>query len=132
MIPRSLAPLVALAAGFLASPAPSADPPGSTIAVELSNFAFAPATIELVHGRAYALQLTNTGSGGHNFAAPRFFAAAAVDPADRRSIRKGGIEVGKGATVTVRFTAPAAGHYDVRCTHFLHSTFGMKGEIVVS
>lgn len=132
MLPRFAVPLVALAASLLAAPASPADAPPATVAIELSNFAFGPATIDLVHGRPYVLQLTNTGSGGHNFAAPRFFVAAAVDPADMRLVRKGVIEVPKGATVTVRLVAPPAGRYAVRCTHFLHSSFGMTGEIVVS
>jgi plastocyanin len=34
--------------------------------------------------------------------------------------------------VTIRLTAPAAGRYKVNCSHFMHSTFGMIGEIIVA
>ena len=86
----------------------------------------------MVHGRDYALTLSNRASGGHNFAAPAFFAAASVDPADRARISAGTVEVPAGQSVTIHLTAPAAGRYKVRCTHTLHTMFGMKGAIVVS
>lgn len=102
------------------------------VTVTLSNFDFTPSTIALVHGRAYALTLTNTAGGGHNFAAPAFFAAAKIDPADRARVANGTVEVAGGQSVTIHLTVPAAGRYKVRCTHTLHTMFGMKGAIVVS
>ncbi len=106
--------------------------PTETIAVALTNFDFTPATIQMVHGRDYALTLSNRASGGHNFAAPTFFAAATVAPADRARIVDGTIEVPAGQSVTIHFVAPAAGRYKVRCTHTFHTMFGMKGAIVVT
>jgi uncharacterized cupredoxin-like copper-binding protein len=102
------------------------------VPIALSSFAFTPSTITLVHGQPYVLELTNTSSGGHNFAAPAFFAAARIAPTDRAKIGKKGVEVNSGETVAIHLTAPAAGRYKLRCTHFLHSSFGMNGEIVVS
>jgi uncharacterized cupredoxin-like copper-binding protein len=116
---------------LVASPVGPA-PPYETIAVTLSNFDFTPSTIAVVHGRGYALTLSNRASGGHNFAAPAFFAAATVDPADRARIIDGTVEVPVGQTVTIHFVAPAAGRYKVRCTHTFHTMFGMKGAIVVA
>jgi len=101
------------------------------VEVSLANFRFAPATIPLVHGRAYLLHLVNRAGGGHNFAAKSFFAAAAVASADRGKIAGGKVELDGGASADIRFVAPAPGTYAIRCTHFLHAGFGMKGAFVV-
>lgn len=98
-----------------------------TVEVRLSSFDFSPETIRLRAGRPVRLHLVNTGSGGHNFSAPQFFAAAreVSGPVDR-----GTVEVGSRQAVDVRLI-PARGSYRLRCTHTLHSTFGMHGEIIV-
>ena len=101
------------------------------VAIELSSFKFTPSTITLEHGRRYVLHLSNKARGGHNFVAKTFFAAADVAPADRARLSKGGISLDGGDQADIHFTAPAPGRYDVRCTHFMHQTFGMKGEIIV-
>lgn len=125
--------------GFLAAAlalggagASGGQPSDQTIAVELASFDFSPSTISMVHGRAYLLRLTNVSDGGHDFAAPEFFAAARIAPEDARAIDHGRIEIAGGQTVSIRLSAPAPGTYRVKCTHFLHSTFGMKGRIVVT
>ena len=99
------------------------------VEVQLSSFDFTPAEIHLHAGQPVVLRLTNTGSGGHNFAAPQFFAAAAVAEG-QNAIRDGTIEVGSNQSVSVRLT-PARGTYRLRCTHTMHTMFGMKGSIVV-
>ena len=101
------------------------------IEVRLSNFKFTPDTIRLRHGEAYRLHLVNEASGGHNFDAAQFFAAAQVSPSDRGKISKGVIELKKGETADIRLVAPAPGTYKLHCSHFMHSTFGMTGQIVV-
>jgi len=98
--------------------------------VELSNFDFTPKDIRLHAGQATTLVLTNTASGGHNFAAREFFAAARVDPADAALVKDGEVDVPSKSTVTVHLV-PAAGTYKLTCTHAMHSMFGMKGTIVV-
>jgi uncharacterized cupredoxin-like copper-binding protein len=98
--------------------------------VALSNFDFTPREIRLRAGQPYELVLTNTSSGGHDFAAPEFFAAAQVMPADAESIADGQVEVAPGSTQTVRLV-PAAGEYDLVCTHTGHALLGMHGKIVV-
>jgi uncharacterized cupredoxin-like copper-binding protein len=97
----------------------------------LSDFAFTPQNVRLHHGQAYQLRLMNRGSGGHNLAAPEFFAAAQVSPADAAAIAGGRIEVGKGESRTLRLVPVAAGRYNMSCTHFLHAGFGMTGSITV-
>ena len=49
------------------------------VEVQLSSFDFTPSEIRLRAGQAVVLRLTNTSSGGHNFAAPQFFGAAHVE-----------------------------------------------------
>jgi plastocyanin len=98
-----------------------------TLEVKLSSFDFTPAVITLRAGQPVVLHLVNTGKGGHNFAAPQFFAAASGVSGP---VRNGAVEVGGHKAVDVRVT-PKRGTYRLRCTHTLHSTFGMKGKIVV-
>ena len=98
-----------------------------TVQVELSSFAFAPATITLRGGEPIVLHLVNTGRGGHNFSAPQFFAAASGVAGP---VRAGAVEVAGHQAVDVRLT-PARGTYRLRCAHTLHAGFGMRGNIVV-
>ncbi len=101
------------------------------IAIQMSNFAYSPNSIELLSGSQYLLHLVNTSSSGHDFSAPEFFAAGTVAPEDRAKVVDGAVEVEGGATVDVRFTATKPGTYKVRCTHFLHTSFGMTGTAVI-
>jgi len=116
-------------AGRSAQPA---DGPGDqALTVELSSFALTPATLTLRQGTHYRLRFVNTSSGGHNFVAKEFFAASTVAADDVSKVHDGSVEVGGGKTVEVRLTPNQAGSYKSRCSHFMHSSFGMKGEIVV-
>lgn len=127
---RFKSPCLALAAlpafAFAQAPAPR------TVPVELANFSFTPETLRLHAGETIDLRLTDTAGGGHDFAAPEFFAAARIDPADAAKVRQGKVEVHGGETVDVRLTVPAAGHYELHCSHPLHAAFGMRGGIDVS
>lgn len=98
--------------------------------VELSSFGFAPRELHLHAGQPYTLVLTNTASGGHDFSAPEFFAAARVQPGDAALIEDGEIEVPARSTRTVHLI-PAAGSYKLTCTHTAHALLGMKGRIIV-
>jgi plastocyanin len=100
------------------------------VEVRLSSFDFAPETIRLRAGQPVVLRLVNTSRGGHNFAASEFFAAAAIAPGQSVAIEDGAIEVGSRQSVSLSLT-PARGTYRLRCTHTLHSTLGMRGEIRV-
>ena len=117
-------PLLAVAP--VAAPA---QPAAQTIEVRLSSFDFTPSQIHLRAGQPVVLRLINSSSGGHNFSAPQFFAAAQV-AAGQNAIRRGVIEVPSRQTVSVQLT-PARGEYRLRCTHTLHTTFGMRGSIHV-
>lgn len=121
---------ILIAGAALALAAPMQAP--ATITVTLANFKYAPEAIALQHGQPYVLRLVNSAGGGHDFVAREFFAAAAVAAEDRAKLKKGGVEVPGGETVEIRLTAPPAGSYTLHCSHFMHSTFGMKGEITVT
>ena len=124
-IPTLLAAPLIMLAGSSAMAQPAA------VAVQMSNFKFAPNTIVLDHGRAYVLHLANAASGGHDFTAVEFFAAANVAAADRRYISEGEVEVPAGGAIDIHLVAPAAGRYKLKCSHSLHKMFGMSGSIVV-
>jgi plastocyanin len=99
--------------------------------VQLSSFAFAPATLHLKAGRPVVLHLVNTASGGHDFSAPRFFAAAQLRPQDRAAVDEGSVELAGHRSVDVALV-PKAGRYALKCTHAFHKLFGMSGQIVVN
>jgi plastocyanin len=112
-----------------ASPAVESNTP-QRVEVILADFSYSPQTVRLRPNEQIVLRLINRGSGRHNFAAPEFFAAAQLEPASVALVRKSKVEVKKGTSVDLTLT-PAAGRYKLKCTHFLHSSFGMKGEIIV-
>ena len=121
-----LIPFTFAAAAALSAQQPAA---GQVVNVQLSSFDFTPSTIHLHAGQPVTLHLANTSSGGHNFSAPQFFAASQIT-SGAGSIHDGTIEVPEGQTVSVQLT-PGRGTFRLRCTHTLHTTFGMRGEIVV-
>ena len=102
------------------------------VRVSLTSYAFTPATITLKAGTAYRLHLTNDSKKGHDFTAAEFFAASTVAPADRAKLEDDSeveVDAGKAADITV--TPNRAGTYPLTCSHFLHTTLGMQGTIVV-
>lgn len=110
----------------LSSPAAAAQQP-RIVEVRLSNFDFTPRRIVLRAGEPVVLHLVNGSGGGHDFSAPRFFAAAR---AVSGPVRDGRIEIPSRRAVDVRLT-PVRGSYRLRCTHRFHSTLGMTGRIEV-
>ena len=123
---RFLAPMV-IGASALAAQAP---PSAAVVTVELSSFDYDPETIRLRADQPVTLRLVNRSSGGHNFAAPAFFAAARILPADAGAVRNGEVEVPARGAVSIRIQ-PARGQYRLRCTHRFHTTLGMRGRILV-
>ncbi|MBV1687974.1 cupredoxin domain-containing protein [Novosphingobium sp. G106] len=100
------------------------------VTVTLSSFNFAPAAIHLRAGQPVVLHLVNEARGGHNFSAPEFFAAATVSEQDKGLIYMGAIELRGGQSKDIALV-PRRGAYKLRCTHTMHTMFGMKGDIVV-
>ena len=124
---RTLLILPIIAAAPIASAA--VQDQARTVEVRLSNFDYSPREIRLSAGEPVVLRLVNASGGGHDFSAPAFFAAARVDAA-AALVRGGKIEVPARQSVSVRLV-PTLGTYRLRCTHTLHSAFGMRGQIVV-
>jgi organic hydroperoxide reductase OsmC/OhrA/plastocyanin len=120
----------AAAAAVLAVPA-VAQPDWShatRVEVKLANFSYTPSMIHLRAGQPVMLHLVNTASGGHDFAAREFFAAASLRNAG--AVDRGRVELGGHESQDI-FLVPHAGRYPLKCTHTFHKTFGMSGEIVV-
>ena len=102
------------------------------IHVSLTSYAFTPATITLKSGTTYRLHLTNDSRKGHNFSAAEFFAASTVAPADRAKLDEDSeLEIDAGKATDITLTPNRAGTYPLTCSHFLHTTLGMKGTIIV-
>jgi plastocyanin len=122
--------LSAVLGPFVAWAQPSKGQSAETITIRLSNFAFAPAQLQLRVGVPVRLHLVNDSSGGHSFSAPALFAASAylsgAPPQD------GTVQIAAGGSVDITLVPRAAGTYKLECTHFLHSLFGMTGTIVVT
>jgi uncharacterized cupredoxin-like copper-binding protein len=117
----------AAAALSLIVPTPaSAQPAVQTIDVQ--SFSFAPTPIHLAAGRPVTLVLVNHAGGGHDFAAPEFFAYSTITAG---AAPGGKIALPPHATRTITLI-PRAGAYKVHCSHFLHSSFGMTDQIVVN
>ena len=121
--------LAGLSGAALAQSAAADDVP--VVQVALTNFAFTPKSLHLKHDMTYRLHFVNNGSSNHNFDSPEFFAAVSVAPQDQAKVNDGKVEVDEGEAVDVTVTPRRPGTYPVRCSHFLHTTFGMTGEAVI-
>src|SRR3954447_25816868 len=129
----------ALAVGLVAMPAPpigvgqsSASVSGAeTVTVRLSNCAYDPDHLRLRANVPVRLRLVNDSSGRHDFSAPAFFAASTYPPGSSAP-PDGDISVGSDETVELAVVPRNPGSYPLRCTHFLHSLFGMHGTIEVT
>ncbi len=121
--------LIASAGWSVALGAAPQTPPREAITVHLSSFAFTPDRLSLRAGTPVRLHLVNDSGKGHDFSAPALFAASAfpngAPPAGGR------IELGGKQSADIVFVPHMPGTYKVRCTHFLHSLFGMTGSVVV-
>jgi uncharacterized cupredoxin-like copper-binding protein len=107
----------------------SAAPGPDKITVKLSNFAFAPDQLHLRANVPVLLRIENDSTGGHNFSAPALFSAS-IFP-DSTPPTNGKVEVGPKSSMEIVLVPRVPGTYRVECTHFLHSLFGMSGNIVV-
>jgi cytochrome c oxidase subunit II len=94
---------ITLAATLLAGDAATADKPVHEIQITASRFAFDPDTIQVNAGEPVRIVIRSN-DGVHGFAIPKL---------------KVDVQVPKGAVpVTVEFTAPPAGRYEIACSEF--------------
>jgi uncharacterized cupredoxin-like copper-binding protein len=129
-ITMALVPIAAVGAAVLHAETPDWSK-AQPVSIELSSFKFTPSTLELQSGRPYRLHLTNSSSGGHDFAAKEFFAASTISQEDQAKAKGGKLGLKSGESADIRLVPGTAGSYALRCTHFMHSTFGMTGTITV-
>lgn len=122
--------ILALLAMGIDTPAQSDWTMAPSVEVTLSSFKYAPRAIHLKADKPVVLRLVNTSSGGHDFTAPEFFAAATVRTQDRGAIEDGSVEVTPRRSVDIALV-PKAGRYPLKCSHSFHKMFGMSGEIIV-
>lgn len=115
----------------IALPVTAAEAPAK-VTVSMANFSYTPADLHLHSGHPVTMHFVNNGSGGHDFTAEEFFATATMDAANRARVggAKGRVALDKGESIDVTLT-PKAGTYKVHCSHFMHSTMGMTGKLVV-
>jgi uncharacterized cupredoxin-like copper-binding protein len=118
--------LAAVAAFALALDGAAAAQPASQT-IDLANFRFSPKPIRLAAGQPVTLTFVNRSGSGHDFTAKAFFAgsriAAGAAPGGKVALRGGETK-----SITL---VPSAGTYEVHCSHFLHTSFGMTDQIVV-
>jgi plastocyanin len=107
--------------------APAAAQP-AVVAIQLSNFHFAPQPIRLAAGRPVTLRFVNESGSGHNFTAPGFFQHARILAGGTPG---GAIDLAPHQSRTISLV-PAAGTYQAHCSHFLHSQMGMTDTIIVN
>jgi len=117
--------LAVFASGAAMAQAPQA------LTVEMSNFKFNPSTLVLTHGRSYVLHFVNSASGGHDFVAKEFFASSTIAPEDRAKVKNGEVELSGGESADIHLVPNGTGTYKSHCSHFMHSSFGMTGKVVV-
>jgi plastocyanin len=101
------------------------------ITVQLSDYKFTPAEIDLDHGQTYVLRLVNSGTKAHDLSAKAFFQTVTLAPGSAAAVQDGAVELAMGESADVSFTTGAPGSYEMHCTHPLHAMLGMKGRIVV-
>src|ERR1700679_2623719 len=87
---QTLAPLAFVS---LLAAGPAFAQSAQEIDVALTSYAFTPSALTLHANTTYRLHLVNSSRKGHNFAAPEFFAASTISPADAGKITSGAIEV---------------------------------------
>lgn len=107
-----------------------------TVTVTLSEFQFAPARLSFQSGVPYRLRLRNAGTRDHVFVSPGFFRAIAAEKlvsADGEIARPylQSIAVPPGAGKELFFVPVKTAVYGMKCTVFLHESFGMEGKITV-
>ena len=107
----------ALAAVLMAKGTAAADRSVHEIQITASRFAFDPATIQVNAGEPVRLVIRSK-DGVHGFSIPKL---------------KIDVQVPKGGDpVTVEFTAPPAGRYEIACSEFCGSGHGQMKAALIS
>ena len=95
----------------------AADQPVHEVQIVASRYTFEPATIEVMAGESVRL-VVRSKDGTHGFAIPKLKIDLHIP--------------GSGDPVTVEFTAPAAGEYEIACSEFCGRGHGQMKAALVS
>ena len=124
----SLSRLAAAAALSILGTSPATAQPAAPVTITVWSYGFAPNPIHLAAGRPVTLVFVNRSGSGHDFTAGAFFAASSISAG---AAPGGEIEL-KGHETKSITLVPRAGIYPAHCSHFMHSMFGMRDQIVVN
>ena len=113
----------------LAAPLAQSAPKPVKLAVVMVDYRFEPARLTFQHGVRYQLHLQNRGKETHEFTAPVFFAAAAIENPDILDNKRSEVTLEPGESKDLFLTPRKPGKYDLRCAD--HDWNGMVGGITV-
>lgn len=108
-----------------------------TVRVNMSDFAFAPASLTLATGQPYKLEVVNDGATKHYFTAGEFYRSVAFRKAQTsegefKAPYFKAIEVFPGDQIDLYFVPVVPGAYGSLCTIAGHEEQGMHGTITVT
>ncbi len=92
----------------------------NVVHVTMMDYTFQPNNLQAYRGETIVFRLDNVSSGVQNFTVQ-----------DPESMTLQSVDVAPGKTSEVRLNLAKSGIYTFYCNKFLHSTMGMKGQIVV-
>ena len=102
----------------------------TTSKVTMTDFAFDPKEIVVSAGKDVSLTIENKGSVAHDFTVVSKSVTAPFDMEANKADVIFTINVPAGQTSTAKFTAPAAGTYQVICAVPGHLEAGMEAKLV--
>jgi cytochrome c oxidase subunit 2 len=107
---------LAVAAALMSQRGAAADQSVHEVQIVASKYQFEPATIQVIAGEPVRL-VVRSKDGTHGFSVPKL----KIDEVVPKT----------GDPVTVEFTAPPAGHYEIACSEFCGVGHGhMKAELI--
>ncbi len=126
---------ILLIAGLgLAGCASAAGGASTSLDVQLTDFAFKPATFTVPAGKEITVSVTNKGANVHEFVIMKL--GTKVDPPfgdkDEGNIYWEIDDVQAGQTKTGKFTAPGPGTYQIVCGQPRHIEMGMVGTLTAT
>jgi uncharacterized cupredoxin-like copper-binding protein len=123
-----LASLVGMAALSLAGPGAAAE--AALVELVMTEYRFTPNPLRLPLDIPCRLAVENRGAELHEFTAPEFLAAIALDTPEILAAGGREVVVRPGERKELRFTARRPGRYPMACAD--HDWAGMVGEIIVA
>jgi plastocyanin len=104
-----------------------AQPTAPVQVINVQSYYYNPAPIVLRAGVPVTLQFVNRAGKGHDFTAEKFFRSSRILAGQ---VGDGEVELRPGQVANVTLV-PAAGRYNVHCSHPFHKILGMHTTILV-